>query len=250
MADTFVHRVLVTGSNGAIGQPVCLSLLARGHQVRGFDRVAFADLPDSCVGDLADAAALRRAMEGMDTVIHLAASPVPWADFMTEILPNNIVATFNVFDLARELKLRRVIFASSLQVGNRLGTADRLGTTADPVSPSNHYGLSKVYGEAMGEMYARGHGLDVIAVRLGFLPRAPMFVERLLQGDGQNIYISPGDCGRFFAAAVEADLPEKFLVFHAIGKAERPRYDIEPARRILGYEPRDRWPEGMAFPKP
>jgi nucleoside-diphosphate-sugar epimerase len=182
LADTFVHRVLVTGSNGAIGQPVCLSLLARGHQVRGFDRVAFADLPDSRVGDLADAAALRRAMEGMDTVIH--------------------------------------------------------------------YGLSKVYGEAMGEMYARGHGLDVIAVRLGFLPRAPMFVERLLQGDGQNIYISPGDCGRFFAAAVEADLPEKFLVFHAIGKAERPCYDIEPARRILGYEPRDRWPEGMAFPKP
>lgn len=244
MSGKTTHRVLVTGSAGAIGQPVCRELLSRGHQVRGFDRRTLAELPDTHVGELTEASALCRACEGMDTIIHLAAAPTPMHDFLTEIMPSNIAGTYNLFEAARQTgTVRRVIFGSSLQVGARSWGKDQL------VAPSNHYGLSKVYGELLGEMYSRLHHLEVVAARIGFLPRSQHFVDLLVERSAQNIYLSPADAGRFFAAAVEASLPEKFMVFYAIGKTDRPAYDLEPARRILGYEPCDTWPQGMQFPK-
>ena len=58
--------------------------------------------------------------------------------------------------------------------------------------------------------------------------------------------MSPGDAGRFFACAVEAPLDVRFAVFYATSRAIRTGpYDLNPARSILGYEPGDRWPEGM-----
>jgi len=243
--------VLVTGSNGAIGQPVCRELMSRGHRVRGLDRRAYARVSDSLVGDIADFDLVRRAVAGVDAVIHLAATPVPWADFHTEVLPSNLGGAYNVYEAAREAGVKRVVFASSLHVGVRSRPADRPAAVCDGVAPSSQYGLSKIFGEALGEMYARCHGIESIAVRVGFLPRAPEFVDKLVQGGGQDIYLSPGDAGRFFTLAVEATLPpeQKFIVLYAMSKAVKPRYDVETAQKLLRYEPRDTWPEGFAFPE-
>ncbi len=65
--------VLVTGSAGRIGRAVVAELQSRGRSVRGFDRVPTPGVADAIVGDLTDAAAVRRAVEGVGTVIHLAA---------------------------------------------------------------------------------------------------------------------------------------------------------------------------------
>src|SRR6516225_3861642 len=108
-------KVLVTGSAGRIGQAVVTELQARGLPVRGFDRVPTPGLADAVVGDLSDATALRRAAEGVGALVHLAATPDD-ADFLTELLPNNIVGVYHVLEAARRAGVRRLVLASSGQV--------------------------------------------------------------------------------------------------------------------------------------
>ena len=67
--------VLVTGSAGRVGQAAVQSLIRAGWHVRGYDRVPSPGAHESFVGDLADAAGLRRAAHAANAVIHLAATP-------------------------------------------------------------------------------------------------------------------------------------------------------------------------------
>src|SRR5262245_13676097 len=94
------HSVLVTGSSGRIGRAVVAELQRRGHAVRGFDRVAAPGLDDSLTGDLTDRAALDSAMRGITALIHLAATPDD-DDFLSQLLPNNIVGLYHVMESAR-----------------------------------------------------------------------------------------------------------------------------------------------------
>src|SRR5262245_12782141 len=94
------HAVLVTGSAGRIGRAVSAELVARGHCVRGFDRVPSPALRDSVVGDVANPEDLARALEGMDTAVHLAATPDE-ADFLTSLLPNNVLGLYHMLEAAR-----------------------------------------------------------------------------------------------------------------------------------------------------
>ena len=88
--------ILVTGSSGRIGQAVVKELLTRGHKVRGFDRVPTPGLADMLIGTLTSEADIARAMRGVHTVIHLAATPDD-ADFLAEIVPNNIIGVYHDF---------------------------------------------------------------------------------------------------------------------------------------------------------
>src|SRR5437867_1727806 len=126
-------RVLVTGSSGRIGQAVVGELAARGHAVRGFDLLAHPSLADQVVGSLTDAAALAQAVAGMDTLIHLAATPDD-DDFLTQLLPNNIVGVYHVLEAARAAGVRRMILASSGQVVwyDRLRTVGPIGVDVQP----------------------------------------------------------------------------------------------------------------------
>ena len=96
-------------------------------------------------------------------------------------------------------------------------------------------------------MCAESHGTSVIAVRLGWLPRSREHVEELNSLEwAKDVYLSPGDAGRFFACAVQAPADLRFAVVYA---TSRPlwtaMYDLETAKQLLGFEPRDRWPEGI-----
>jgi hypothetical protein len=62
---------------------------------------------------------------------------------------------------------------------------------------------------------------------------------------GPDVYLSPGDAGRFFACAALAPADISFAVVYACSRPVRQVvYDSEPAKRLLGYEPLDTWPEG------
>src|SRR4051794_21371259 len=107
--------ILLTGSSGRIGKAVVEELQARGHAVRGFDRVATPRVVDMVVGTLTSEADIARAMNGVQTVIHLAATPDD-ADFLAEIVPNNIVGVYHIFEQAQKAGVKRLIVASSGQV--------------------------------------------------------------------------------------------------------------------------------------
>ena len=236
--------VLVTGAAGRIGQAVCGSLLARGHRVRGFDVRETPNVEDSVVGDITDATELSRAMQGVDVVVHLAATPDE-DDFMTRLLPNNIVGVYNVLEGARRANVRRVVLASSGQVV--MGHEGPWPITPEmPFTPRNWYASAKVMAEVAGQVYAYVHRLSVIVARLGWCPRDERHAEELEHDEfGKDVYLSHRDAGRFFASAVEAQIDTPCCVVFAISKPLRKtRYDITAARDVLGYEPQDVWPEG------
>ena len=93
-------NILVTGHAGHVGRAACTALLARNHRVRGFDVRQSLDVKDSLVGDIADFGQLRTAMNRIDVVVHLAATPDD-DDFITRLLPNNVVGLYNVLEGTR-----------------------------------------------------------------------------------------------------------------------------------------------------
>ncbi len=244
------RRVLVTGSTGAIGQPVCQRLIARGHHVRGFARRPTPGVPDHIAGDLSDRDKVRAAVEGMDTVIHLGAYPND-ADFIGVLLEPNVRGLFHICDAARESGVRRLVLASSVQAVTAHLHRGGLVRVEDGPAPVNHYALAKVWAEQMGEMYARVHGLSVISVRIGWLPRNQREAAALVASPhGRDIFLSHDDAARFFERCVESQAPEpgrSVILFATSRPARMERLDLAPARETIGYEPEDVWPQGLPF---
>jgi uronate dehydrogenase len=245
-------NVLVTGAAGAIGRAAAAALVDAGHAVRGFDRVPMPDLTDSVVADLTDVTAVNAAVAGMDTVVHLAATPDD-ADFQEHLLPNNVVGLYNVMDAARETQVSRLVVTSTVQVvwGLRQYGESATIRVEDGTAPRNHYACTKVFAEAMGEMYAHRFGMSVIVVRPGWLPREQRHVDAIAASEtAQAIYFSPPDAGRFFRCAVEAEDVPFAVVFAASRSGGEDPLDLEPARRHLGYVPQDTWPDNSPHPVP
>ncbi len=236
---------LVTGSAGRIGQAVVKGLA--GSPVRGFDRRPTPGAAESVTGDIADMAAVRQALTNVRTVIHLAATPDD-DDFMSQLLPNNIVGTYNVMEAAQAAGVRRVILASSGQVVwyQRFTGPLPIRVDTEP-TPRYWYACTKMFLEAAGRAFAEKFGQSVLVVRLGWCPRTREQVEEIRQSSwAPDVYLSPGDAGRFFARAVHAPDDQRFAVIYAASKPVTTcPYDLEPARRLLGYEPLDRWPDGL-----
>src|SRR5437867_8440021 len=103
-----IAPVLVTGSAGRIGRAAVAALTAAGWHVRGFDRMPTPGAAESITGDLTDADALRHATRDTQAMIHLGASPDD-DDFLTRLLPNNLVGLHHALEAAREAGMKRVL---------------------------------------------------------------------------------------------------------------------------------------------
>jgi len=240
------RRVLVTGSSGRIGRAVAAELIKQGHDVRGFDLMPSATVPDTIVGSLTDRAAVDRATQGCDTIVHLAATPDD-DDFLNQLLPNNLVGVYHVLESAQAAGVKRLILASTGQVVwyERDRNPGVIRTDTQP-TPRFWYAACKCFLEGAGRAFAEKYGMSVLAVRLGWCPRSREQIEEIRSFDwAQDVYLSPNDAGRFFACAVEASEPKGYAVVFATSQpVHRPRYDVEPTVRLLGFEPSEQWPQG------
>lgn len=246
-------RVLVTGSAGVIGRRVCDALLARGHQVRGFDRVANEALEDDVIGNLADRDAVARAVAGIDCVIHLAAYRND-ADFMDVLLEPNVIGLYRVCAAAREANLSRLVLASSVQVLTGLDEAQQPHRPQGGAAPTNDYAMTKVWAEVAGEMLARCHAVSVIAARIGWVPVRPLELARIQRdGDSPNMFFSHNDAKRFFTLCVESPRPEpgEFVILNAASRSRSDQFmDLTSSREVIGYEPLDTLPDGLCWDYP
>jgi uronate dehydrogenase len=236
MTSTSKQKILITGAAGRIGQ----RLLGHWH-----DRYDFAltdkRKPDTTYGfpfleaNLSDMEAVRPLFTGVHTVIHLANDAHTKASWES-LLPNNIIANYNVFQLALEQGCQRVIFASSVNAVAGY-PADVQVKTDMPVLPPNLYGATKAWGEALGRFYADQKGLSVMCLRLGWVtdrdnkrlvPDFPLL----------DIALTYNDLLRLFDACMAAT-SVRFGMFHGISDNRFKRLDISDTRRILRYEPQD-----------
>lgn len=215
--------------------------------VRGFDRVAAPGLDDFVTGNLLDVASIEKAMAGVHTLVHLAATPDD-ADFVTELLPNNVLGVYHVMEAARAAGVKRFILASTAQVvwHQRQTGPWPIETNTQP-TPRGWYAATKVFLEAVGRVFANTHGLEVLAIRLGWCPRTREQVEEIHTIDwAPDGYLSPNDAGRFLALAVVAPPWQGFQIVYASSKPITKTYmDLEPARKLIGYEPTEQWPQGV-----
>lgn len=147
-------RVLVTGANGHVGANTLRALLARGHEPvpfvrQGADLRGIEKLGLACrYGDVMDAASVQVAVKGCDVIVHTAAVYSTWTKDPDEIVKPSVVGTQNVFQAAKQARIRRVVFTSST---NAVGFSDHPGyvrTEKDwNEDAQNPYYVAKVRGE-------------------------------------------------------------------------------------------------------
>ena len=239
--------VLVTGSAGRVGQAAVIGLLERGHNVRGFDRAPSPHLPNATVADLCDLDSLTKSMEGIDVLVHLAATPDDVDDPVNNLFPPNITGLYHALELAREAGVQRLVLPSSGQVNwfRNFEGPWPLDETV-PVSPKGWYAATKMFLESIGHSYAATHGMSVIIARLGWCPRDAEQVREIADETiYQDVYLSPDDAGRFFSGCVEAGETISHAILYATSKpVDKQRYCLKSAKEIANFEPQEKWPEG------
>ena len=241
--------VLVTGMSGLIGGAV-RHRLEGTHDLPALNRRRIDGLPCH-QADIGDLGAILAIFRGVDTVVHLAAivsSAASWED----VQHHNIAGTYNVFEAARRSGVRRVVYASSgatvsgyerelpysaLVEGRYDAVRSWTRLTHDsPVRPTTLYGCSKVWGEALARHHADAHGLSTLCVRIG----AVNAEDRPLAPRQFSVWCSQRDVAQMIERAIEAPDDLGFGIFFAVSDNRWSYRDIEHARAVLGYEPRDR----------
>lgn len=261
MAGT--DRVLVTGGAGVIGQAVYRHLHGR-YDLSSIDRVDAPHYAVSHVADIADLDALLPVCAGVDAIVHLAASisvDSPWAD----VLHNNLITTYNVYEAAHRAGVAAVVFASS---NHTIGMFemdgapeiyklddDRVYDHTVPPRPDSLYGVSKLYGEALGRYYQENFGVRSYNLRIGTVradddPRDPSVAsgsfwldltpeqkfERL-----RATWLSQRDCAELIGACLDAKTVP-WAVVYGISHNPRQFWDLSHAKTLLGWEPKDSAP--------
>jgi uronate dehydrogenase len=246
--------ILITGAAGRLGRAMSAGLLGAKLTVRGYDLRPAPGL-DTTVGTLLDNTLLKQAMIGVDVLIHLAATPddsqYPPGDtdnFESELLPNNVLDSYRVLEAARRAGVKRVMLASTGQVvDGHLDTKNTPVTANAAYAPRYLYACTKVFLEQLGRTYAEHFDMSVLAVRFGWCPRdARQVAEIAADPEAQDVYLSPGDAGRFAVAAVNTPRWPKFAPVYCTSlPVSQLLYDLAPAEKLLGFVPQDRWPVGV-----
>lgn len=236
-------RVLVTGADGIVGGLVMEHLSDR-YDLR---------LLTHEMADMADYAALRPHFDGIDAVVHLAASAAVNSEWET-VLPANLVGARNVYEAAREAGVGLVVFASSNHVvgmyehDGSLWTDDparpRRIDTDVPVRPDSLYGASKAWGEALGRFYAETTELRVICLRIGWVTEDDQVPGREADAspDGRRalgMWMSQADCASLIGAALDAPDRVRWGIVYGVSANPGRWFNLDAGRNLLGWEPRD-----------
>jgi uronate dehydrogenase len=248
------RRVVITGASGLIG-----GVLRRGlgdsYDVRGVDRRAARGGVRRV--NMTRLRSVVPSFAGAETVVDLAAAPDPKIPWKTAYR-NNIPATVNALEAAKRAGVRRVVFASSNHAtgmyendspyaeivagkyeGLKPGAFPPI-TSDLPPRPDGPYGVGKVLGEAAGRWYAEQFGLSVVCLRIGTVNAAdrPKNVRHFAT------LLTHADLVRLVRCCIEAPDEVGYAIFYGVSGNTWRIWDIDDARRAIGYEPQDdaeRW---------
>lgn len=227
-----IEKVLVTGAGGLLGRYTIDALTDR-YRLSGLDLLpASHDIPH-IQGSIEDADAVRRACEGQDAVIHIAARPNIWSGQGHEIIQTNVVGTWNVLEAAEAAGVQRVIITSSDSVvgftvfEGAMIPPDYLPVDGDhPRRPTDAYALSKKLSEETARSFNDRGKLDVTVLRPVYVLypefecevkaraadpegyKGPAAGGRQPAGGGPMWhYVDPRDMGRAYRCALDAEKP-------------------------------------------
>lgn len=257
----------MTGACGRVGTAL-VEHLHDSYDFEYFDKVD--KLPYQVhTGDIADYPTVDSVMEGVDSVVHLAADPHVDASWPS-VLQSNIIGSYNVFEAARRREVESLVFASTNHVVGMYEQdrspelyelhSDFLITKETPVRPDSHYATAKVCNEGHARYYVENYDYPkrVYVIRLGSIrypeddhPYAD--AERGVEGGEwardsdeyrQEVKRMKGtwQSRRDVAAQVDACLSDDSVtydVFFGVSDNDRGWLDIEHAKEQIGYDPQD-----------
>jgi len=199
-------RALVTGGAGFIGSHLVDALLARGDDVVVLDNLAtgrLENVPDGAQlieGDVADEAAVAKAVAGCELVFHQGALGSVTRSVEAPLVSDdaNVHGTLAVLQGAHLAGARRVVLASSSSV---YGGASQVPTPESaPLLPRSPYAVTKLTGEHYARVFWELHGLETVCLRYFnvFGPRQrpdsqyaaviPLFIDALLTGRTPQVH--------------------------------------------------------------
>jgi uronate dehydrogenase len=224
-----MKTILITGAAGDVGTHLRRELAAkyriRASDLRSLKKIGKETYVRADVSKMADAL---RITKGVDAIVHLGGYSVegPWEG----ILGANIIGCYNVFEAARRNGVKRIIFPTS---NHAVGYYKRSDTIDHRVyiKPDGRYGVSKVFGEALGSLYADKYGMEFLMIRIGNVNPVPIDKRRL------SIWISPRDIAQLVTIGIEHPAI-RFEIVYGISANQRAWYDNSNAFR-LGYKPQD-----------
>ena len=239
----------MTGAGGRIGG-IVLDALSGEFAVHGLDvnRGPGVEL----VGDMTKPRQVERAFEGIRAVVDLAADSSVSASWES-VRENNVPATVNALEAARKAGVRRVVFASSNHVvgmyehdepyasvvagaydGLDPGGLPRLGADV-PIRQDGPYGVGKAFGEAAARYYSEMFGLSVICLRIGTVNRA----NRPESPRQFATLLTHRDLVHLVRRCLVAHESLRFGVYYGVSANTWRFWDIDEARRAIGYAPQD-----------
>ena len=200
---------LVTGGAGFIGSNIVEELVKKGEKIRILDDfstgkreniVGFKDSIELIEGDLRNWEIVKRAMEGVDFVLHQGALPSVERSIEDPLTTTkvNILGTLNVLLAARKVKVKRVVYASSSSVYGDTPTLPKKEVMK--TNPQSPYAVTKLIGEEYCRIYYSIYGLETVCLRYFnvFGPRQdpgsqyaaviPKFITLMLKGKSPPIY--------------------------------------------------------------
>ncbi|MEX2199614.1 MAG: NAD(P)-dependent oxidoreductase [Burkholderiales bacterium] len=224
-----MKTILITGAAGDVGTHLRRELAGqyriRASDLRPLKKAAQETYVRADIAKMSDALKITK---GVDAVVHLGGYSVegPWEG----ILSANIIGCYNVFEAARRNGVKRILFPTS---NHAVGFYRRDRTIDHQIypKPDSRYGVSKVFGEALGSLYADKYGMEVFCMRIGNVNPKPIDKRRL------SIWFSPRDLAQLVTIGIEhPDI--RFEIVYGISGNKRAWYDNSNAHR-LGYRPQD-----------
>jgi len=193
-------RVLITGGAGFIGSHVARVLLEHGFQVRSYDlQPSNVEHVESVQGNILDRNKLDSAVQGCDSIVHLAAQiSVPHSIKEPEETMNlNVNGTQHIFDSAKKFGVSRILLASSAAVYGDAAEIpleeDKIGTFLSPYASSKYENEQQV-------LEARKSGVEAVALRFfnvygpnqsihgPYAAAIPFFIQQIKNGERPSVY--------------------------------------------------------------
>jgi len=238
-------KLVITGINGMIGGIVSKPL-KNLYEVYGIDiHGPFSDgIFPIDISEYNQLAKVMKEIGPIQFIVHLAGQSSLTTTWEAT-LRANIIGTRNVYEAARALKVRRIVFASSNHVtGTYEGfepnshlflenEPDKI-SVLDPIRPDSDYGVSKAFGEAIARYYYDRWGIESICLRIGSVrpdddPTSnPRFAKT---------WLSHRDLVELIEKSLTADVG--FGIYYGISNNRGAFWDISNARSELGYTPLD-----------
>ncbi len=213
-------RIAVTGGTGKAGYAALVELSEHGYDVINIDTATPCPKQNPFPYKLADLCNLSEVTEllaGCESVVHMAAIPNENLHAPSKVFENNTLSTYNVFQAATSLKMKRIIWASSETVlGLSFGDTPPLYAPIDDNHapyPNSRYSLSKSLGEEMARQFNRWSDIPIVGLRFTniFRPEDYKDVPSYWDDAQKRIwnlwgYVDSRDVGQSCRVALEADV--------------------------------------------